>query len=70
MIDCGHAGLVADCSTLMVQRQKSSTVRLMSAPVVAGYNQCMQIVAVDELVRCPLGRRALVNMLERLALYI
>ena len=60
--DCSHTRLVADCSTLTAQRNRSSpAVGLMSARVLAGCNQSIQIVAVDDLGRCPLGHRALVN---------
>jgi len=62
--DCSHTGLIADCSPLTAQRNWSSAaVGLMSACVLAGCNQSMQIVAVDHLGRCPLGHRALVNMI-------
>jgi len=49
--DCSNAVLVADCSTLTAQRKRSSVVQL-----VAGCNQSLQIVAVDDLGRYPMGR--------------
>jgi len=62
--DCSHTRLVADCSSLTAQRNRSSAaVGLMSARVLAGCKQSIQIVAVDDLGRCPLGHRTLVNMI-------